>query len=113
MLVVDQAGTSDGSHGGGHALIVSDELSRREAVLAGPLIPIAQPQGLSQQGPLSGQPPSLPGPLPDGGLLGMTAGLTSPKSPAKQAAGKSDGPADQGQQQRQPDEGGKHPCRLP
>jgi hypothetical protein len=47
-------------------------------------------------------------PLADGGLLGLPLGLTSPQPAAKQAAGQGDGAADQGQQHRQPNEGGKH-----
>ena len=82
-LVVGQAGASDGRDGGGHALVVSDELGRWEAVLAGPLIPVAKAEGLGEQRPLSGQPPRLPGPLPDGGLLGMPAGLASPQPPGQ------------------------------
>ena len=42
-LVVGQAGAGDGGHGGGDALVVNGDLSGREAVLAGPLIPIAKP----------------------------------------------------------------------
>ena len=112
-LVVSQTSASDGRHRGGHALVVSDELGGWEAVLAGPLIPIAKPQGLRQQRPLRRQPPGLAGSLTDGGLLGMAAGLTSPKPPGEQAAGQGGGPADQGQQQRQPDEGGEHLRHLP
>ena len=78
-LVVGQAGAGDGGHGGGHALVVSDELGGREAVLAGPLIPVAKAEGLGEQGPLGRQPPRLAGPLPGGGLLGMPAGLASPQ----------------------------------
>ena len=107
-LVVGQARASDGGDGGGHALVVSDELGGREAVLAGPLVPVAEPQGLGEQRPLGRQPPGLAGPLPDGGLLGMPTGLASPQPPAKQAAGQGGGAADQGQQQRQSDEGGQH-----
>src|SRR5829696_4187381 len=66
-LVVGQASAGDGGHRGGDALVVRDELGRGEAVLAGPLIPVAEAEGLGEQGPLSGQPPSLTGPLPDGG----------------------------------------------
>jgi hypothetical protein len=47
-LVVGQAGAGDGGYGGDHALAVGDELGRREAVLASPLIPIAQPEGLGE-----------------------------------------------------------------
>jgi hypothetical protein len=47
-LVVSQPGAGDGGHAGSHALVVSDELSRGEAVLAGPLIPVAKPQGLGE-----------------------------------------------------------------
>ena len=107
-LVVGQPGAGDGGHGGGHALVVGDELGGREAVLAGPLIPVAEPEGLGEQRPLGGQPPRLPGPLPDGGLLGMAAGLASAQPAGQQAAGQGGGAADQGQQQRQADEGGKH-----
>ena len=85
-LVVGQAGAGDGRDGGGHALVVSDELGRREAVLTGPLIPVAQAQGLGEQRPLSGQPPGLTGPLPSGGLLGMAAGLPGAQPPAEHAA---------------------------
>jgi hypothetical protein len=77
-LVVGQAGAGDGRDGGGHALVVGDELGGGEAVLAGPLIPVAEAEGLGQQRPLGGQPAGLPGPLSDGGLLGMAAGLESP-----------------------------------
>jgi hypothetical protein len=48
VLVVGQAGAGDSGHRGGDALVVSDELSGREAVLAGPLIPVAKPEGLGQ-----------------------------------------------------------------
>src|SRR5215211_7913837 len=77
-LVVGQASPGDGRDGGGDALVVGDELGGREAVLAGPLIPIAEAEGLGEQRPLSGQPASLPGPLPSGGLRRMPATLTSP-----------------------------------
>ena len=82
-LVVGQASPGDGGHGGGHALVVSDELGGREAVLAGPLIPVAEPEGLGEQRPLGRQPPGLAGPLPDGGLLGMAAGLPSAQPPGQ------------------------------
>ena len=97
-LVVGQAGPGDGGHGGGHALVVGDELGGREAVLAGPLIPVAEAEGLGEQRPLGRQPPGLAGPLPGGGLLGMPAGLASPQPPGQQAAGQGGGAADQGQQ---------------
>jgi hypothetical protein len=58
-----------GGHGGRHALVVGGELGGWEAVLAGPLIPVAEPEGLRQQGPLGGPPASLLGVLADGGLL--------------------------------------------
>ncbi len=48
-------------------------------MLASPLVPVAQAEGLSQQRPLGGQPPGLASPLPDGRLLGMPESLTSPK----------------------------------
>jgi hypothetical protein len=76
-LVVGQAGAGDGGHGGGHALVVSDELGCWEAVLAGPLIPVAQAEGLSEQGLLGGQSTGLVGVLADGGLLGMAASVAS------------------------------------
>ena len=107
-LVVGQAGAGDGGHGGGHALVVGDELGGGEAVLAGPLIPVAEAEGLGEQRPLGGQPPGLAGPLPGGGLLGMPAGLAGPQPPAEQDAGQGGGAADQGQQQRQADQGGQH-----
>jgi hypothetical protein len=47
-LVVGQAGAGDGGHGGGDALVVGDELGRGEAVLASPLIPVAQAEGLGK-----------------------------------------------------------------
>ena len=87
-LIVSQTSASDGRHRGGHALVVSDELGRWEAVLAGPLIPIAKPQGLRQQRPLRRQPPGLAGSLTDGGLLGMAAGLSE-----REAAGRAGTPA--------------------
>ena len=83
-LVVGQAGPGDGRDGGGHALVVDDELGGREAVLAGPLIPVAEAEGLGEQGPLGGQPPGLAGPLPGGGLLGMPVGLASPQPATEQ-----------------------------
>ena len=107
-LVVGQASAGDGGHGGGDALVVSDELGRWEAVLAGPLVPVAEAEGLGEQRPLSRQPPSLAGVLAGGGLLGMAAGLASAQPAGEQAAGQGGGAADQGQQQRQADEGGKH-----
>jgi hypothetical protein len=107
-LVVSQAGASDGGHRGRHALVVDHDLGGREAVLAGPLIPVAEAEGLGEQGPLGRHTPGLAGPLSGGGLLGMAACLASPQPPAKQAAGKRGGTADQGQQQRQADKGGKH-----
>jgi hypothetical protein len=45
-LVVGQPRPDDGGHGGGHALVVGDEFGRWEAVLAGPLIPVAKAEGL-------------------------------------------------------------------
>jgi len=45
-LVVGQAGTGDGGHGGGDALVVSDELGRGEAVRAGPLVSVAEAESL-------------------------------------------------------------------
>jgi len=51
-LVVGQAGTGDGRDGGGHALAVDGNLGGGEAVLAGPLVPVAEAQGLGEQGPL-------------------------------------------------------------
>ena len=77
-LILGQASAGDGGHRGGHALVISDELRRWEAVLAGPVIGVAQPQGLGQQRPLGRQPPGLPRPLPDSGPLGMPVGLESP-----------------------------------
>ena len=68
-----QPSPSDGRDGGGDALVVHGDLGGREAVLAGPLIPVAEAEGLGQQRPLGGQPPSLAGPLPVGRLLGMAA----------------------------------------
>jgi hypothetical protein len=90
-LVISQPGAGDGGHGGGHALVVSDELGRGEAVLAGPLIPVAEAEGLGEQRPLGRQPPGLAGPLPGGGLLGMTLGLASPEPPTEKAASEGDG----------------------
>jgi hypothetical protein len=107
-LVVGQPGPGDGGHSGGHALAVSDELGHREAVLAGPLVGVAQPQSLGQQRPLGRQPPGLAGPLPDGGLLRMPASLASAESPGQETAGQGGSAADQGQQQREADEGGEH-----
>ncbi|HKO84253.1 MAG TPA: hypothetical protein VJ140_06765, partial [Actinomycetota bacterium] len=49
-LVVRQAGASDGGHRGRDALFVGDELGRREAMLTGPPVLVAQPQGLSEKG---------------------------------------------------------------
>jgi hypothetical protein len=40
-------------------------------------------------------------------------GMASPQPPGQEAADEGDGAADQSQQQREPDEGGKHPHRLP
>jgi hypothetical protein len=54
-------------------LVVGEELGRREAVLAGPLIPVAEAERLGEQGPLGGQPPRLLGVRAGGGLLGMAA----------------------------------------
>ena len=76
-LVVDQPGAGDGRDGGGHALAVGDEHGGWEAVLAGPLIPVAQAEGLSEQGLLGGQSTGLLGVLADGGLLGMAASVAS------------------------------------
>jgi hypothetical protein len=47
-LVVGQASASDGRDGGGDALVVDHNLGGREAVLAGPLIPVAKPEGLGE-----------------------------------------------------------------
>jgi hypothetical protein len=77
VLVVGQAGTGDGGDGGGDAMVVSDELGHREPVLASPLIPIAEAEGLGQQGPLGRQSTRLVGVLADGGLLGMAASVAS------------------------------------
>jgi hypothetical protein len=96
-LVVGQASARDGRDGGGHALVVDGELCGGEAVLAGPLIPVTQAEGLGQQRPLGGQPPALAGPLPGGGLLGMPADMASPEPPAEQDSGQGGGPADHGQ----------------
>ena len=60
-LVVGQTSPGDGGHRRGDALVVGDELGHGEAVLAGPLIPVAEAQGLGEQGPLGRQPPRLPG----------------------------------------------------
>src|SRR5829696_4353590 len=106
-----RAGASSGSRrspAAGSAQVVDHDLGRREAVLTGPLIPIAQPEGLGEQRPLSRQPSGLAGPLPDGSLRRMHMGLASPQPPAEQAADQGGGAADHRQQQRQPDEGGKH-----
>jgi hypothetical protein len=67
-------------------------------VLAGPLIPVAQAEGLGKQGPLGGQSTRLVGVLADGGLLGMAAGLASPQPAGQQAAGQGCGATGQGQQ---------------
>jgi hypothetical protein len=75
-LVVGQPGPGDGGHGGGNALVVDLEFGGGEAVLAGPLIPVAQPQGLRELGPLGRQPPPVAGPLPgrsDGGMPAVPA----------------------------------------
>ena len=96
LPVVGQASAGDSRHGGGHALVVSDELGCGEAVLAGPLVPVAEPQGLGEQRPLGGQPTGLPGPLAGCGLLGMAAGLPSPKPPGQQHPGQGGDPADEG-----------------
>ena len=82
-------------------------------MLARPLIPVAKPEGLGKQRPLGRQPPRVAGPLSDGRLLGMATGLASAQPPTQQAGGQGGRPADQGQQQGQSDEGGKHPRHLP
>src|SRR5215216_2333893 len=46
VLVVGQSGAGDGGHSGGHALVIGDELGGWEAVLAGPVVLVAEPQGL-------------------------------------------------------------------
>jgi hypothetical protein len=51
-LVVGQTSPGDGGHRRGDALVVEDELGGWEAVLAGPLVPVAEAQGLGEQGPL-------------------------------------------------------------
>ena len=81
-LVVGQAGPGDGGHRGSHTLVVDGELGGGEPVLAGPLVPVTEAEGLGQQRPFRGQPPALPGPLPGGGgLLGMPAGVANPEPP--------------------------------
>jgi hypothetical protein len=93
-LVVGQAGASNGRHGGGDALVVSDELGCWEPMLAGPLIPIAQPQGLGEQRPLGCQPLRLAGVLAAGRLLGMAPSVASAQPSGQEAAGQGGGPAD-------------------
>jgi hypothetical protein len=56
-------------------LVVDLKLSGREAVLAGPLVPVAEAERLREQGPLGGQSASPAGPLPSGGLPGIAAGV--------------------------------------
>ena len=106
-LVIGEAGAGDGGHRGGHALVVSDELSRREAVLAGPLIPVAETEGLSEQWPLGRQPLRLPGPLPHGGLLAMPAGVANPQPRDQEGDGQGGDATGQGQQHGQADQGGQ------
>jgi hypothetical protein len=103
LLVVGQPSPGDGRDGGGHALVVNGDLSGRVAVLAGPLVPVAEAEGLGQQRPLSGQPPGLAGPLAGGDLLGMAAAVAGAKAAAQQDTGQGGGAADQGQQQREAD----------
>src|SRR5215217_5124351 len=48
VLVVAETGAWDGGHRRGHALVVDGEVGGGEAVLAGPLVLVAEPQGLGQ-----------------------------------------------------------------
>jgi hypothetical protein len=48
VLVVTETGAWDGGHRRGHALVVDGEVGGGEAVLAGPLVLVAEPQGLGQ-----------------------------------------------------------------
>jgi hypothetical protein len=95
-LIVGQAGAGEGRDRGSHALVVGDELGRWEAMLAGPLIPVAEAKGLSEQRPLGRQPAGLAGPLPDGCLLRMPAGLTGAQAAGQEPTGQGGGAAGQG-----------------
>ena len=103
-LEVSQASAGDGGHGGGHALVVSDELGGREAVLASPLVPVAQAEGLGQQGPLGGQPTGLVGLLPCGRLLGMPAIPTSTDQSSEQVPSQHDDPAAEHEEEPESDQ---------
>jgi hypothetical protein len=83
-LVVGQAGAGDGGHRGGDALVIEGELGGREAVLAGPLIPVTQAESLGQQRPLRRQPPCLLGLMASRRPGGVATGLPSPQPPANQ-----------------------------
>ena len=82
-LIVGQAGPSDTGYGSGHALVVNSELGGWEAMLAGPLIPVAETEGLGEQGPLGREPPAVAIPLAGGRPQGMPPGLPSTKPRAQ------------------------------
>ena len=97
VLVVGEAGARDGGHGGGDALVVHHELGGWEAVLTGPLVLVAQPQGLSEQGPLGRESAGLPGAPPAGRLLGMPAIPTGTHQSAEQDGGQHGGAGQEGE----------------
>jgi hypothetical protein len=86
LLVVGQAGAGDGGHGGGDALVVEGEAGGGEAMLAGPAVHEAKPQGLGQQRPRRRQLAALPGAMPHGRPLGMAAVPTGVHQAGQQEA---------------------------
>jgi hypothetical protein len=85
-------------------VVVDHHLGGREAVLAGPLVPIAEAEGLGEQRPLGGQPLSEPVALTGGCSLGMLAIPTSADQPGQQMRSQDEeaGPGDD--QQPEPDQ---------
>jgi hypothetical protein len=103
-LVVGQTGAGNGGHRGGHALVVDGELRGGVAVLAGPLVGVAQSERLAQQRPLGRQSPTVLGALAGGGPLGMPAIPAGADQPAQQPPDQHGRTEGDGGEQPQPDQ---------
>jgi hypothetical protein len=99
LLVVGQAGARDGGYGGGNALVVDGEVSDREAVLARPLILVAEPQGLGEQRPLGSQAAGVLAALAGGSLVGMAAIPAGADQPGQQVPGQDENAAAENNEQ--------------